>query len=119
MLGAEITAAAQSSGCAFHATRGAIDVSLAAGGGPPRGLVEDTDAVLESMEAAVLKFHDPSPGSDGAYRACAMLAHHQHRASHGRVGDARAAAGGHSAYARGGGHRGGGVLRGRFMASDR
>ena len=62
MLGAEITAAAEL-GLRFHATRGAIDVSLEAGGGPPPGLVEDTDAVLESMEAAVHKFHDPSPGA--------------------------------------------------------
>jgi cytosine/adenosine deaminase-related metal-dependent hydrolase len=62
MLGAEITAAAEL-GLRFHATRGAIDVSLEAGGGPPPELVEETDAVLESMEAAVLKFHDPSPGA--------------------------------------------------------
>ena len=62
MLGAEIAAAAEL-GLRFHATRGAIDVSLEAGGSPPQELVEDTDAVLESMEAAVLKFHDPSPGA--------------------------------------------------------
>ena len=42
---------------------GAIDVSLEAGGSPPPELVEDTDSVLESMEEAVLKFNDPSPGS--------------------------------------------------------
>ncbi|MGP8152246.1 MAG: 8-oxoguanine deaminase [Acidimicrobiales bacterium] len=62
MLGAEIAAAAEL-GIRFHPTRGAIDVSLEAGGSPPRELVEDTDSVLESMEEAVLKFNDPSPGS--------------------------------------------------------
>jgi cytosine/adenosine deaminase-related metal-dependent hydrolase len=62
MLGAEIAAAAEL-GIRFHPTRGAIDVSLEAGGSPPPELVEDTDSVLESMEEAVLKFNDPSPGS--------------------------------------------------------
>ncbi len=62
MLEAEITAA-RDLGIRFHPTRGAIDVSLTAGGSPPPELVEDTDAVLESMEAAVLKFHDSSAGS--------------------------------------------------------
>jgi 8-oxoguanine deaminase len=62
MLGAEITAAREL-GLRLQATRGAVDVSIPAGGGPPEELVEDTDSVLESMEAAVVKFHDPSPGS--------------------------------------------------------
>jgi cytosine/adenosine deaminase-related metal-dependent hydrolase len=62
MLEAEIAAAAEL-GIRFHPTRGAIDVSLEAGGSPPPELVEDTDSVLESMEEAVLKFNDPSPGS--------------------------------------------------------
>lgn len=62
MLEAEISAAAEL-GLRFHATRGAVDVSLRAGGSPPPELVEETDAVLETMESAVLKFHDPSPGA--------------------------------------------------------
>jgi cytosine/adenosine deaminase-related metal-dependent hydrolase len=62
MLGAEIAAAGEL-GLRFCATRGAIDVSLTAGGSPPAELVEDTDEVLASMEAAVLKFHDPAPGA--------------------------------------------------------
>ena len=62
MLGAEISAAADL-GIRLHATRGAIDTSLGAGGSPPPELVEETDSVLESMESAVLKFNDPSPGA--------------------------------------------------------
>lgn len=62
MLGAEIAAAAEL-GMRFQATRGAMDVSQEAGGGPPQELIEDTDAVLENMEEVVGKFHDPMPGS--------------------------------------------------------
>jgi cytosine/adenosine deaminase-related metal-dependent hydrolase len=62
MLEAEIISANEL-GLRFHATRGAIDVSLDAGGSPPGALVEDTDAVLDSMETAVRRFHDPLPGA--------------------------------------------------------
>ena len=62
MLEAEIVAARELN-MRFHATRGAIDVSLGAGGSPPAELVEETDDVLASMESAVSRFHDPSPGA--------------------------------------------------------
>lgn len=62
MLRAEIGAAAEL-GLRFHPCRGAVDISLVAGGAPPPQLVEDTDAVLASMEETVTKFHDPARGS--------------------------------------------------------
>ncbi len=62
MLSAEITAAAEL-GMRFHPTRGAVDVSIDAGGSPPKELVEDTDSVLASMEEALRRFHDPAAGS--------------------------------------------------------
>lgn len=62
LLQAEI-GAARELGLRFHPCRGAVDVSLDAGGSPPPTLVEQTDAVLENMEEAVDRFHDPSPGS--------------------------------------------------------
>ena len=62
MLEAEIVAARELK-MRFHATRGAIDVSMGAGGSPPLELLEETDDVLASMESAVRKFHDPSPGA--------------------------------------------------------
>ena len=57
MLGAEIEAA-KGLGIRLHATRGAIDISI---GGRATELVEETDAVLASMEEAIAKFHDPAP----------------------------------------------------------
>ena len=39
------------------------------GGLPPDEVVEDRDAVLAACEAAIDRFHDPSPGRDGADRA--------------------------------------------------
>ena len=62
MLGAEVEAAARL-GIRIQVTRGAVDVSLEAGGSPPVELVEDTDSVLASMEAAISRFHDPLPGA--------------------------------------------------------
>ena len=62
LLGAEVQAA-RDLGVRFAPTRGAVDVSLSAGGSPPPELVQDTDAVLAEMQAAVDAFHDPSPGS--------------------------------------------------------
>ncbi len=62
MLAAEIAAARQL-GVRLHATRGAVDISLQAGGSPPRALVQETDDVLASMEETILRFHDPSPGA--------------------------------------------------------
>ena len=62
LLGAEIRAAREL-GMRFAPTRGAVDVSLEAGGSPPPDLVQDTDQVLADMEAAAAAFHDPSPGS--------------------------------------------------------
>jgi 8-oxoguanine deaminase len=59
MLGAEIEAA-KGLGIRLHATRGAIDISI---GGRATEFVEDTDAVLASMEEAIAKFHDPAPGA--------------------------------------------------------
>ena len=62
LLGAEVRAAREL-GVRFAPTRGAVDVSLEAGGSPPPDLVQDTDQVLADMEAAAAQFHDPSPGS--------------------------------------------------------
>jgi 8-oxoguanine deaminase len=62
MLGAEIDAARRL-GVRFHATRGAVDISLRAGGSPPPELVEDTDEVLASMAEVIARFHDPKPGA--------------------------------------------------------
>lgn len=62
LLGAEIRAAREL-GMRFAPTRGAVDISLEAGGSPPPELVQDTDDVLADMESAAAEFHDPTPGS--------------------------------------------------------
>ena len=62
MLGAEI-AAAEQLGVRIQATRGAVDISLQAGGSPPPELVEDTDEVLASMEEVIVQFHDARRGA--------------------------------------------------------
>ena len=51
------------------------------GGLPPDSVVEDTDAALAATEEAIDRFHDPSPGRDGAGRRRALLAVLGHRRS--------------------------------------
>jgi cytosine/adenosine deaminase-related metal-dependent hydrolase len=62
VLAAEIDAAREV-GLRFHPTRGSMDLSVKDGGLPPDHVVEDTDAALAATEAAVDRWHDPSPGS--------------------------------------------------------
>lgn len=62
LLEAEIEAAREI-GLRFHPCRGSMDLGGSQGGLPPDSLVEDTDDVLSATEAAVRRFHDPSPGS--------------------------------------------------------
>jgi 8-oxoguanine deaminase len=61
-LEAEIDAA-KHLGIRFHPCRGSMDLGHSAGGLPPDEVTEDTDAALAATEAAIRRFHDPSPGS--------------------------------------------------------
>ncbi|HZP90932.1 MAG TPA: 8-oxoguanine deaminase [Actinomycetota bacterium] len=61
-LAAEIEAAREL-GLRFHPCRGSMDLGRSSGGLPPEEIVEDTDAALARTEEAVVRFHDPSPGS--------------------------------------------------------
>ena len=83
-------------GLRFHPTRGSMDLGQSQGGLPPDHVVEDLDAVLLATEAAIDRWHDPSPGLDAAGRRGALLA---------VLGDRRPAARGGRA-----GPRGAGVL---------
>ena len=60
LLEAEITAA-QEVGLRFHPTRGSMNLGQSAGGLPPDSVVEDHDAILAATEAAIARWHDPSP----------------------------------------------------------
>jgi cytosine/adenosine deaminase-related metal-dependent hydrolase len=48
-------------GLRFHPCRGSMDRGRSSGGLPPDEVVEDTDAALAATEAAIGRFHDPSP----------------------------------------------------------
>ncbi|MBC7560628.1 MAG: 8-oxoguanine deaminase [Dermatophilaceae bacterium] len=62
LLAAEI-GAARSVGLRFHPARGSMDLGRSQGGLPPDSVVEDRDAALAATEAAVARWHDPSPDS--------------------------------------------------------
>ncbi|BBH63713.1 8-oxoguanine deaminase [Actinoplanes sp. OR16] len=60
VLEAEIEAARRV-GLRFHPTRGSMDLSRKDGGLPPDHVVEETDEALAATEAAIDRWHDPSP----------------------------------------------------------
>ena len=62
LLGAEIEAAREI-GVRFHPTRGSMDLGRSAGGLPPDEVVQSAETILADTEAAVARWHDPSPGS--------------------------------------------------------
>jgi cytosine/adenosine deaminase-related metal-dependent hydrolase len=62
LLEAEILAASQV-GMRFHPARGSMDLGQKDGGLPPDSVVEDRDEILAATEAAINRWHDPSPGS--------------------------------------------------------
>ncbi len=62
LLAAEV-AAAVGLGIRFHPCRGSMDLGRSRGGLPPDEIVEDRDSVLAATEAAIERYHDPSPGS--------------------------------------------------------
>src|SRR6266704_1961180 len=55
--------AASTVGLRFHPNRGSMDLGRSAGGLPPDEIVEDRDEVLAATEAAIERYHDPSPES--------------------------------------------------------
>src|SRR3954451_8070919 len=55
--------AARAIGVRFHPCRGSMDLGRSAGGLPPDEVVEDRDVILAASEAAIDRFHDPSPGA--------------------------------------------------------
>ena len=62
LLEVEIEAAGEV-GVRFHPTRGSMDLGRSRGGLPPDEVVEDRDEILAASEAAIDRFHDPSPDS--------------------------------------------------------
>ena len=80
LLAVEIEAAREL-GMRFHPCRGSMDLGAPQGGLPPDEVVEDRDAILAASEAAIDRFHDPSPGAMLRDRARAVLAVLGHAAS--------------------------------------
>jgi cytosine/adenosine deaminase-related metal-dependent hydrolase len=62
LLGSTVDAASRV-GMRFHPTRGSMDLGRSHGGLPPDEVVESIDDILAASEAAVARFHDPSPGA--------------------------------------------------------
>jgi cytosine/adenosine deaminase-related metal-dependent hydrolase len=62
LLAAEV-AAASGLGIRFHPCRGSMDLGHSRGGLPPDEIVEGRDTVLAATEAAIDRWHDPSPGA--------------------------------------------------------
>ena len=63
LLGAEIEAARSGRACASTRPAARWTSGQSQGGLPPDHVVEDLDAILAATEAAIDRFHDPSPGS--------------------------------------------------------
>jgi cytosine/adenosine deaminase-related metal-dependent hydrolase len=62
LLEAEVEAA-QAIGIRFHPTRGSMDLGRSRGGLPPDEVTEGHDEILAASEAAIDRYHDPSPGA--------------------------------------------------------
>jgi cytosine/adenosine deaminase-related metal-dependent hydrolase len=62
VLGATVDAA-RAIGLRFHPTRGSMDLGKSAGGLPPDEVVESRDEITAASQAAIARFHDPSPDS--------------------------------------------------------
>jgi cytosine/adenosine deaminase-related metal-dependent hydrolase len=62
LLGATIESASEV-GLRFHPTRGSMDLGESSGGLPPDHIVEDIDTIIGATQAAIERYHDPSPGS--------------------------------------------------------
>lgn len=60
LLAAEVEAATEI-GLRFHPTRGSMDLGKSRGGLPPDSIVEGRDEILAASEAAIDRYHDPSP----------------------------------------------------------
>jgi cytosine/adenosine deaminase-related metal-dependent hydrolase len=55
--------AARELGVRFHPCRGSMDLGRSSGGLPPDEVVEDRDTILAASDAAIARFHDPTPDS--------------------------------------------------------